>query len=525
MTFPRANPLGWALFELLTSDQMNVIDENVSFALDGRDGGSYAASAPIVLLGTNNDTAHLLRLEGASIAVASEGIPVLRVIGQNNSLWDAGSAVYVTGGQTSVNAGNRFAGIGIYAQGGTKGGLVQRGGPGIFAVGGEGILQASDVAGTNGGEAFKAIGGLTTGNLATHYGQTAVLGLGGEILVAGAAGGIGVHGIGGAGVSADYLADDNGIGVRGVGTVGVHGLASLALVDQSLDDNYTTNVTVGVRASSKDFGLSFLSEHLDDSQSGIINWFRWAGDAGATTNKTMVQISAEMDPGPAGTLFTTGLSISSNITARRFKGASIGGAGAEALTLSVSAIDTETFAPLKLTGVTNGVTELTTGGLQVYNRRVGIGLLEDSLFYGHGPNGLLYDRVVTSADQASAWAWCRVLCDGTPLGQFLQASYNVDTAIAVGGTSLRITLTNNLAGGNPATFEDLCVHVTIGNPGGGTVWIPYADVLGPDEIAVSMRTAGGADVSFDTVDVIVYVVVYARSSWGTPADRPTFYRP
>ena len=41
MAFTRVNPLGWALFEELTSAQMNQLDINVSNAVDGALGGTY----------------------------------------------------------------------------------------------------------------------------------------------------------------------------------------------------------------------------------------------------------------------------------------------------------------------------------------------------------------------------------------------------------------------------------------------------------------------------------------------------
>ena len=44
MTFSRANPLGWALYEVLTSAQMNALDINASRAIDGFAGGSYSPS-------------------------------------------------------------------------------------------------------------------------------------------------------------------------------------------------------------------------------------------------------------------------------------------------------------------------------------------------------------------------------------------------------------------------------------------------------------------------------------------------
>jgi hypothetical protein len=51
MTFPRANPGGWALYEVLTSAQANAIDINVSNALDGAAGGDYSPSSPLKVHG------------------------------------------------------------------------------------------------------------------------------------------------------------------------------------------------------------------------------------------------------------------------------------------------------------------------------------------------------------------------------------------------------------------------------------------------------------------------------------------
>lgn len=52
MTFSRVNTLGWALFENLTSAQMNALDLDHSRAVDGNAGGAYAPSSPIALSGS-----------------------------------------------------------------------------------------------------------------------------------------------------------------------------------------------------------------------------------------------------------------------------------------------------------------------------------------------------------------------------------------------------------------------------------------------------------------------------------------
>ncbi|MFA5053369.1 MAG: hypothetical protein WC565_04885 [Parcubacteria group bacterium] len=54
--FSRVNPLGWALFEELTSAQMNLLDLNASRAIDGTFGGTYNLSGPITINGTLNVT-------------------------------------------------------------------------------------------------------------------------------------------------------------------------------------------------------------------------------------------------------------------------------------------------------------------------------------------------------------------------------------------------------------------------------------------------------------------------------------
>jgi hypothetical protein len=47
MTFSRVNPGGWAMFEVLTSSQMNTLDINHSNALDGAGGGVYTPTATL----------------------------------------------------------------------------------------------------------------------------------------------------------------------------------------------------------------------------------------------------------------------------------------------------------------------------------------------------------------------------------------------------------------------------------------------------------------------------------------------
>ncbi len=47
MSFSRSNPLGWALYEVLTSAQMNALDIDHANAIDGADGGTYTPGSPL----------------------------------------------------------------------------------------------------------------------------------------------------------------------------------------------------------------------------------------------------------------------------------------------------------------------------------------------------------------------------------------------------------------------------------------------------------------------------------------------
>jgi hypothetical protein len=52
MTFSRVNPGGWAMYEVLTSSQMNTLDINMTNALDGAAGGTYTPTATLELDGS-----------------------------------------------------------------------------------------------------------------------------------------------------------------------------------------------------------------------------------------------------------------------------------------------------------------------------------------------------------------------------------------------------------------------------------------------------------------------------------------
>jgi hypothetical protein len=111
--FTRVKPLGWALYEELTSAQMNQIDLNLSRAVDGYDGGTYTLNNPITFNGTVNmsgsnnwtgaivsDTSFTSNGTSTVLNTTSTNIYSTFVNVQSGVAFDflAGSNVYVRGG-------------------------------------------------------------------------------------------------------------------------------------------------------------------------------------------------------------------------------------------------------------------------------------------------------------------------------------------------------------------------------------------------------------------------------------------
>jgi hypothetical protein len=74
MTFAPLRVGGWAFGQILTSADMNQLNEDLPFAIDGRAGGTYAPTGPIVingdgtlLVGTLASVAELIVSEGATV--------------------------------------------------------------------------------------------------------------------------------------------------------------------------------------------------------------------------------------------------------------------------------------------------------------------------------------------------------------------------------------------------------------------------------------------------------------------------
>ena len=88
MTFARVNPAGWALFEVLTSAQMNSLDINMTQAVDGEGGGTYTPATQIHLDGS-----------------ATAGLDTVKVTGGDHTSSDGGAGISVDGGDTTGAGG------------------------------------------------------------------------------------------------------------------------------------------------------------------------------------------------------------------------------------------------------------------------------------------------------------------------------------------------------------------------------------------------------------------------------------
>ncbi len=198
MTFSRVNPMGWGLFEILTSGQMTDLDINMTFALDGRAGGPYSPSAELILDGTqtpagtaifgltgpDGNSASSIRIQknGAddsvaidvnvlgdafgmvmgptgnqSLSLAGEPNPMAQITGYGNSNGAGGNALNLVGGFIDTG-GTGIAGDGLRSTGGESLDGPGSSGAGIIATGG--IITNSGTGGS--GVGLHAIGGLVT---------------------------------------------------------------------------------------------------------------------------------------------------------------------------------------------------------------------------------------------------------------------------------------------------------------------------------------------------------------------------
>jgi hypothetical protein len=134
MTFARANILGWAFGETLTSAQMNSVDINTARAVDGFAGGAYSPSAELIW-------------NGPIVIDASAGF------GTNE--WGL-----------QVTSKGIASGILVNAGAASADGIQATGGAGAIGVVGSGGSNATGVSGTGGAGNALGVLGTGTGNQA-----------------------------------------------------------------------------------------------------------------------------------------------------------------------------------------------------------------------------------------------------------------------------------------------------------------------------------------------------------------------
>lgn len=244
MSFVRANLLGWAMFETLTSTQMNALDLDHSRAIDGHAGGTYNPSASITV---NN--AVIVNSTGAAAA----NVTAITAIGKGT-----GHGVLSTGGANS--------GTGVRGTGGAPHG------DGIYGTAtGDGVGVYGEGASANGfGVAGFGQGGVAVGT----YGNAGVYGIGGNpngsgVIGEGNAGGSGVYGVGGV---------TNGVGVLGEGTGGGSGVKGTGGTTSGIGV-----VGTGMAAGSGVYGTGGATNGVGVEGAGTASGAGIVGTGGATS--------------------------------------------------------------------------------------------------------------------------------------------------------------------------------------------------------------------------------------------------
>lgn len=141
MTFSRANALGWGMFEVLTSTQMNALDIDHSNALDGLAGGIYDIGANILTISGSGGTINL--------ATTTVGVP-----SGTTATWASGSTLTV-----AASAGFNLNGAGLIGSGGAL--SVQSGGDLFVLSGGTATVLSGASMIIDGGGALSIEGGIT----------------------------------------------------------------------------------------------------------------------------------------------------------------------------------------------------------------------------------------------------------------------------------------------------------------------------------------------------------------------------
>lgn len=239
MTLVRAKPSGWALFELLTSTQMNQIDSQLPDALDGAGGGVYNPTDTLELDGSAITGTSTLKLTSPA---AGSGLANLELtVDQSGILagcfFDMGenvNALSITYFSSSI-AANVTTAVTVFAGNSTNGNggramSVDGGNGGTTGAGGDGLdAEGGNAAGSaDGGTGVIGAGGTEGQGTNVNTGAAAgVYGTGGSTGGSGHPAGHGVVGYGGnsgtpaiSGSGGYFVGADEAPGVQGIADIG-----------------------------------------------------------------------------------------------------------------------------------------------------------------------------------------------------------------------------------------------------------------------------------------------------------------
>ena len=458
MTFARVNPGGWALFEILTSAQMNQLDINMTNALDGAAGGGYTPTAKLTLDGltgpafdnytfevvanpegrasyfTNQaamtfNTQPIVVIEGGGPRLrAGHGDPGLGliVVGQTCSDGEGGTAGRFLGGLTVPEEGR--GGLGLEVRGGQADVPTDySGGHGIRVFGGSSSITSPATG--SGGDAIQAFGGSS--------GPDGDGGHGGEF-TAGATN----SGTPGYGVVAKGASDSIG------GTAGAKILLGDGFEPANIDNARYSAAVIG--ATDDEGDARALHCVYEGDAFGGANFMTIQGVTTGPQEVLRLAIETGTDGGAAGTpnemLYFTALGSSAEYVTL-ISGDGIG----EAPAIKVGVVQNssnEVGVPLqleKLDGSTKVPTEYFVGG-QVVIEDGGITELNQTMLFasvGEGSGANIYDRVLTSHDSAAVFAWGKFVTDGVGGIDFKGTSINGEgyniASIEFVGSVIRIT--------------------------------------------------------------------------------------
>jgi len=560
MTFVRANPASWALFELLTSTQMNLIDDNLTNALDGLGGGDYAPSDQLLLdgsgiAGAGRNTLKLVNTQlaaglyidvsggsgnGLNIVQSADTEAIFNMVlitgttvsspgtapgtamiitGHTNPDDDGGAAIKAFGGATG-NSGS-FGGRGLYGEGGDG----EFGGYGVDARAGDsnfvGFISGYQI----GRAALHADGGTLVGDDDDHYASPGLRSVGGDTSGTGH-GGPGSVMIGGLGPLGLTSAVDAGVGSVSRGSSGI--LASTTSVDPlnlpSDFDDYVQRAAGSFYGKTYGSGItSLFSGNTTDTT--YYNQFGVVGAGASIGNKILVGIFTDVTSTPAA--LVTGLEVNdfSGLTNFEYQPIFAAGKGAPMLKGAVSTRNSIKPPHLHFSSAVKPTDEYVDGGLIYMAAGAVTGLLDACYFIG-SDGRLAYDRVVTSGDRAALQAWGIARLDGS--GGIVNGS-NYGIVSCAFGTDLSgtpcIRFTLDTIAGQPLASS----MIAFGSWSATSGYLINAYVEDATHITVTaQQMAGGfAYINFATFPfpIDVNCMVIGTPAIGAPADRPSYFVP